>query len=86
LTQDEGIHRNRIKLLLKLLFGDTQPKTKSLIEEICLGAVDEEIMSMTSFESFIKSILLAKEAFEIAGDIFDHLVLLKGSKVKVKLC
>ena len=83
MTLDEGIHRNRAKLLLKLLFGDMQQKTKTLIEEVCLGAIDEEIMSMTTFENFIKSVLLAKEAFEIAGDIFDHLVLLKGSKVKV---
>ena len=71
--------------MLKLLFGETQPKTKLLVEEICLGSVDDEVLSMSSFEIFMKSVLLAKEAFDISGDIYDHLVLLKGSKVKVPL-
>ena len=85
LTADEGVTRTRAKLMLKLLFGETQPKTKSLVEEICLGSVDDEVLSMSSFEIFMKSVLLAKEAFDISGDIYDHLVLLKGSKVKVPL-
>lgn len=80
---EEGVLRSRAKLLLKLLFGEIQPKTRSLIEEICLGVVEEEALSMTSFETFMRNVLLSKEAFDIAGDIYDHLVLLKGSKVKV---
>jgi hypothetical protein len=35
------------------------------------------------FEKIVKNILLIKEVSEVAGDVFDHLVLIKGVKIKV---
>lgn len=91
LSRDEGIFKSRIKLLLKLLFGDCQPKTRELVEDvfayltkICLNNIGEDnLINIDLFEKIVKNILLIKEVSEVVADVFDHLVLIKGIKIKV---
>lgn len=77
--------RSRTKIILKLLFGDTQAKTRALVEELCLVGLEEDLIPMASFDAFLRSVLLVKEAWEIASDLFDHIILLKGVKAKVRV-
>ena len=81
--QDEGVPRSRTKIILRLLFGDTQAKTKALVEELCLAGLEEDLIPLASFEGFLRSVLLVREAWEVASDLFDHITLLKGVKAKV---
>lgn len=73
--------RARAKLLLRLLFGETQAKTKILIEEVCLGK-GEENLGRDAFEEFCTRTVTAKEAAEVGAEVFEHLGLLRGARAK----